>query len=497
MPTHSTHRPGSRTAFTPAPARLGDTVARAVEGIGVATETGVLVYADDVHARQFGYAAGQELLGRSWRTLFPPRVVATADAIVVPVLRERGRWEGEVETHEADGRAQTLCVVLERLPNGYVLCRSTSKAERDDLQARLQGGEHLFREVLRQVPLPLAIKDTQLRCTFINDAGLELLGLPRAQVAGRTLHEVLPAHAAQMEATDREVLAHGQPLRYEVTFETPGGPRYFRALKFRIDAPDAQPEHGHVATMWLDLTAERVNAQQKQAALEKQQHYLLKQREFISMVSHEFRTPLATMQGALHLLQTRLAKEADPKPQRWLNLMRDAMGTLRELADQVLELNRMDAPASATESPPLVLAHFLTAYTQSLADVHGPARIECEIAPEAPLTARVSASLLRTILDHFVANALKFSPPTSPVRVRVAPADGRVRIAVVDFGRGVPAGELTRLWNPFFRASNTVGVAGTGLGLTLVKRAAELINAEVGCVSTPEKGTEFWVEFAA
>lgn len=217
--------------------------------------------------------------------------------------------------------------------------------------------------------------------------------------------------------------------------------------------------------------------------------------KFIAKLSHEFRTPLATMQGVFYLLQRDLGGAPDDKRQRWLLLLQDAMGKLRQLADEVSELNRVETAAQSA-AVPLELRPFLASLVNARAGTADEVRLSFSCAANAPESVHVNEVLLRSVIDQFISNALKYSAAEARVQIIAASADGRVRIVVKDEGRGVPAAELGRLWQPFFRASNAAPATGTGLGLVLAARAAELMGASVGCQTEQDKGSDFWVEFA-
>jgi PAS domain S-box-containing protein len=222
-------------------------------------------------------------------------------------------------------------------------------------------------------------------------------------------------------------------------------------------------------------------------------------REFLSKISHEFRTPLATMQGVAYLLQ----KDAAAAPGgladrhvRWHHLLRDAMVRLRELADQVLEWNRVESAARSPRQP-IPVAPLLEHVAAAANDKASLTRVTCTVTAGVPEKIPLNEALLRTVLEHYVANAVKFSSPDTPVLLLATRLGAKVRFSVVDRGRGIPLAEQARLWEPFFRASNATDEPGTGLGLMIAKRAAELLDARVGAVSQAGHGSTFWIDLLA
>ena len=102
---------------------------------------------------------------------------------------------------------------------------------------------------------------------------------------------------------------------------------------------------------------------------------------------------------------------------------------------------------------------------------------------------------VRYVVVNLLHNALKYSPPGTPVDVTLDSADGAASLEVRDRGIGIPPGELDQLFSPFFRASNAGGFPGTGMGLAIVKKSANLIGARLAVETEAGTGTTFTVEF--
>jgi len=227
-------------------------------------------------------------------------------------------------------------------------------------------------------------------------------------------------------------------------------------------------------------------------------HQVVMPREFLSRISHDFRTPLATMNGVLYLLQKEAnanLAQPDEKLTRWHQLMREATGRMRELADHVLEWNQIEGAAVKQTRQDVPLAPWLASFTARANEALGRERISYAVAAGVPESLNLNETLLRAVIDRYVDNALKFSPPDAAVHLLATRLGPQVRLAVIDRGCGIPLAEQSQLWHPFFRASNATGVSGSGLGLMVAKRAAELLDARVGAVSQSDRGSTFWIEF--
>lgn len=225
------------------------------------------------------------------------------------------------------------------------------------------------------------------------------------------------------------------------------------------------------------------------------------QRKFISLVSHELRTPLTAIQGAHYLMGrqiSRLPPESSAQLGRLLRLQEDALKVLRDLVDQVLMLSRLDhlatqRPAFASEHPGAVITKVVALFNDSATEP----RVDLTDQLPAGFTAWFDAKLLRTATENLVSNALKYSPPDRRVHVTLAGIGPGWQVAVTDEGRGLPEAEVSKLFQPFFRASNVGATPGTGLGLTIVQRVMDLHGGQVECRSREGHGATFILHFPA
>jgi signal transduction histidine kinase len=167
---------------------------------------------------------------------------------------------------------------------------------------------------------------------------------------------------------------------------------------------------------------------------------------------------------------------------------------MTHMLDRILLINKADAQMLECRPQPLHLAQALAQIAHELIPGGGAEleRMQIDVTPP-DAQPRLDTKLLQHILGNLMSNALKYSPPSSPVAVHAVHQDNDVVITVEDQGIGIPEDDLSELFEPFHRCSNVGERKGTGLGLTIVKKSAELHGGHVTVSSDAGHGTRFTV----
>ncbi|MEN9220491.1 MAG: GAF domain-containing sensor histidine kinase [Thermostichales cyanobacterium GMQP_bins_62] len=212
----------------------------------------------------------------------------------------------------------------------------------------------------------------------------------------------------------------------------------------------------------------------------------------ISNVSHELRTPLTS----ILLLVSSLAEEAslqrDPEALEMLNLIKQESQRLSVLISDLLDYSRLEADKTPWILNPVDLQPLCRQVDQGIRPLYDQKQqpLHWHIPSDLPAVLGIPERITQ-VLVNLLTNAHKFSPPGSPVRVEVERLEsGRVRIAVEDRGKGIPAEELGRIFERFAQVKGTQG--GTGLGLAICREIVQRLGGEIGVESTLGQGSCFW-----
>jgi len=245
------------------------------------------------------------------------------------------------------------------------------------------------------------------------------------------------------------------------------------------------------------MVGQRGLAQQASMLEEKltaERHLTQMQRNFVSMASHEFRTPLTIIDGhAQRLIKVGYRLRTDEINAR-AGKVRAAVLRMTHLIDNLLNSSRLIEGGAALYFHPqeFDLRELL----------HEICQLHHEIAPGHELVETYGGSwlmmvgdpkLLSQVFNNLLSNAIKYSPGESPIRIGASIQSDRAVVTVEDEGLGIPAADIDRLFERYFRGSNVSGIVGTGVGLNLVKMVVDLHGGEIVVESTEGKGSRFTV----
>jgi PAS domain S-box-containing protein len=217
--------------------------------------------------------------------------------------------------------------------------------------------------------------------------------------------------------------------------------------------------------------------------------------EFLSRMSHEFRTPLNAIIGFGQLLSSTAGVQRDPDQRDNVQEILQAGEHLLALVNEVLDLSRIESGKLELRCEPVDLDH---AVRQAMAQVKPMAEQRgIRMSLEAPMADAVQADSLRLqeVLLNLLSNAIKYNRPDGRIGLSCRRVDAGVRVSVQDTGRGIAPAAMDRLFQPFERLESSYeGIEGTGIGLALTRRLVEAMDGRIGVESAPGQGSTFWFE---
>jgi signal transduction histidine kinase/ActR/RegA family two-component response regulator len=256
-------------------------------------------------------------------------------------------------------------------------------------------------------------------------------------------------------------------------------------------------EGGTVSTIW-DVTEDVEHEEELRRAQAMAEAASSAKSEFLASMSHELRTPLNAILGFAQLLQRdRKTPLSDRHRERVEHVLSGGEHLLR-LIDEVLDLSHIEAGRVSVSPEPVGLPEVLEEVKTTLGAMASRAEVELVMLPigsDIPAVI-VDRTRFKQILMNFGSNAIKYGRAGGHVEFRTRRiGDDKVRVSVVDDGIGIPSDKHAKIFQPFQRAGQETGpIEGTGIGLAITKRLAELMSGSVGFTSTEGHGSEFWID---
>ncbi len=364
------------------------------------------------------------------------------------------------------------------------------------------------------------------RVEWVNEGFTRISGYRLDDVIGRHLGD-LKAGAATDPAVLTDIAAavrQGRPFDAEILNYNADGGTYWAQLQIAPMEGVEDTGGGNFVVVLTDITdlkhheaelkaakreleasnqileirvAERTNdlhmAMRKLSeALEKEKLLNDLKSRFVSMVSHEFRTPLSSILGSAELLDRYLLRLDDKSRKDRFQQIYIAVDRMTEILDQVVSLSQSEALSQSFEPRSVPMQRFVQSTVQQFRSEHAPERrIDFVLSGGATDTdeAQVDVKLLEPALIGVLKNAVQYSPPETRVLVSLYLERDDVIIRVSDSGVGIPQDEVNLIFEPFHRAANVEIVPGTGLGLVFVKQCVERHGGEITVESSLGQGT--------
>lgn len=250
-----------------------------------------------------------------------------------------------------------------------------------------------------------------------------------------------------------------------------------------------------------ELTDYRLNLERKveertrdlHLALSKEQELVKLKNQFVSIASHEFRTPLTTISLAAGFIRRYKSGITEKTIDEKVVTIEKQVSHMTYLLDDILVVGKADAGKLPVHLAPMEISPFIRNLAGEVEKAHGSTH-RIEIHETLQYREIMSdEKLLRNIVINLFTNAVKFSPASERVDVTVTTEMDELNLVVRDYGVGIPERDRQNIFEPFFRGANVHAIHGTGLGLSIIKKAVDLLKGSITVESREGEGTSFHV----
>lgn len=229
-------------------------------------------------------------------------------------------------------------------------------------------------------------------------------------------------------------------------------------------------------------------------SLEKEKELSELKSRFVSMASHEFRTPLSTVLSSSYLIEKYTLSEQQPKREKHLQRIVSSVNMLTDILNDFLSVGKIEEGKIPIRISYFNIRAHIKAVLEEIGNNLKPNQ-QIKYKHQGETEVEMDSTLMKHIIMNLVSNASKFSAEGSIIEVDTTGTELQLILRVKDNGIGISKEDQHHLWERFFRGANVANIQGTGLGLHIIAKYAELMNGTTACNSELEKGTEFILTF--
>lgn len=508
-------------------------------GILVANERGIIVLVNPFLVKQFGYEE-EELLGQRIEKLIPTRFhqrhvrhvehynehpktrpmglgmdlyAARKDGTEFPVEVSLGNYETEQgkyviaflsdisQRKEAEQALQQLNEELEqKIEERTLTLTSTVKqlaaliAETEAKDAELNRINTFLNNIWDHAEAIIFVTDNEGVIKMFNPAAERQLGYKATDVISKKTPTIF---MDREEASLPDLIGTadaGQPNEREVNYIRSDNSRFPVSQTFTAMRNTQGEIEGYLGIA-MDISERKKAETDLRIALEKEKELSELKSRFVSMASHEFRTPLSTVLSSAYLISKYAEKEEHPKREKHVQRIVSSVNMLTDILNDFLSVGKIEEGKIQVRYSMFDITQHLQ---QIISELSGLLKKEQVInyKHEGATQLELDPSLLKHIIINLLSNAIKFSPEGTVIDLNSRLSTDGLQLSVTDKGIGIPKEDQTHLFERFFRATNVTAVQGTGLGLHIVSKYTELMNGTIICESQLGSGSIFKLNFS-
>jgi len=487
----------------------------AAESLVVTDEKGSIVLVNAKTNEMFGYASN-ELIGQKLEVLLPQKyhkahVKHREDYNHAPKQRSMGigmdlwatRKNGSEFPVEVSlnyfKTAETMFVmglvtdITERYKAEEQIRKMNEDLEKlvDERTKELEESRRLYQMVARNFPDgTINVFDRDLKYVFAEGSELFKYGITSEKLVGTDYIVRLPEEIRDEVGKKLNEVFRGT----NVTFELDVRNNIYLINAVALHNLDGEIEQ--ILMVEQNITVKKQAEEDVKRALEKEKQLNELKSRFVSMASHEFRTPLSTIFSSSSLVEKYLNKEdADlesikENAHRHLKRIKSSVGNLTSILNDFLSLDKLEQ--GKVEVKPSLFDIDMFA-EELMEEIQATLKKGQKIiyTHSGNKEVYLDRQMLKNILYNLISNASKYSPEDSKIEFKISLTENGLTVTVIDHGIGIPNSDQIHLFERFFRAKNVTNIQGTGLGLNIVQRYSNLLNGKISFSSKEGEGTAF------
>jgi len=387
------------------------------------------------------------------------------------------------QLEEAQKIAQHLNANLESTVKERTMELERNIEQKIKVEEELRNNQERLTRILETMAEGVGIVDVYGNLTYANPMAQKILGLKQDEILERTYHDpkwknlkVDGSPLYEDEHPMSVIMATGKPVfDFEIAVQPPDRERFY----ISINAAPIRDENGHIVGgigTFMDVTVRRKNIQNKD--------------EFISVASHELRTPVTSLKAALQLLDRMKDKPSPKMLPVLIDQANKSLNKLSVLISDLLNTTKMTEGQLHLNKKQVILSYLVQDCCQHL---HTEAGHYVVVEGDANLQVSADADKIEQVINNLINNVVKYAPESKEIRIKLEQVGNMAKVSVSDQGSGIPSEKLPNLFDRYYRVDNSgIHYSGLGLGLYICAEIIKKHNGEIGAESELGKGSTFW-----
>lgn len=492
-------------------------------------ETKCFVYVNKHGLRMFEFPDPEISIGQMDLSFLQPLTESEINDIFLKVL-EKGSWHREMEFitrtgNDFWGKIDISPFTFEEKDFFFIHIEIIERFK--EAEVKLAGERRMSGAFIDYASIGIVIGNMHGQIVRINPFALQLFGYKEHEVMGREIEILIPMRFHDKHAGHRTrfvnrpqnrpmgtgmdlyaVRKGGQEFPVEVSLGTYTMEEEKFVIAFVSDITIRKNAELEIKTLNDELENKVVERTRQltdvlrqleeseselKKMLEKEKEVGELKSRFVSMASHEFRTPLSTILSSAYLVEKYNTTEAQPKRVKHIERIISSVTMLTDILNDFLSVGKIEEGKIVVRPSTFNLQDVVHQIIGDISNLLKPGQL-LDYSHTGPEKVTSDASLLKHVMINLIANAVKFSPEMTKIKVSTETVADHFIIEVRDHGIGIAQDDLQHLFERFYRGSNAVHIQGTGLGLHIVARYIELLDGSIQCESELGKGTLFTVK---
>jgi len=387
-------------------------------------------------------------------------------------------------------------IEMEHEINVHKIELEMQNAELLSTQTKLESYIKQYTALFEMAPVAYYILDIDGNVINANKKGLSLLGVDEAQLKGKNLSNFISSKALQDKFYLHRnlVIEKRSSQQFECEFKKGDGSFFYGLIDSSV-IKNKINKFEHFLSIISDISDLKTRKILLETALNKEKELSRMKSQFVSIASHEFRTPLATILTSAELIEKYNKPEDLEKKGKHFRKIKTSVSRMKEILMDFLSVDEVEKGKITNRPETFNLVEFIKYQIEETKQFNGIHTQSYEHIGKFE-DACLDKKLLKTCLTNLIINAYKYSPEGGVIQIISKQTSlGNIEIKVIDKGIGIPKQDQEHIFSRFFRAKNAENTQGTGLGLNITRDLIKLMGGTISFISDENKGTTFALKF--